>query len=88
MSRSAGHFLQKKEYPLMLSVADMLVSNSTENRYPNIDYIPFSPILPTFIKINHFREYRNIYNSIFNLVFTFEFGLNSKALMVYLSANL
>ena len=72
----------------MLSEADMLVSNSTENRYPNIDYLYFSPILLTFMKMNYFLEYTTIYNLIFILVFTFEFALNSNALMVYLSANL
>ena len=72
----------------MLSEADMLVSNSTENRYPNIDYLCFSPILPTFMKMNYFLKYTTIYNLIFILVFTFEFALNSNALMVYLSANL
>ena len=72
----------------MLSEADMLVSNSTENRYPNIDYLCFSPILPTFMKMNYFLDYTTIYNLIFILVFTFEFALYSNALMVYLSANL
>ena len=56
----------------MLSEADMLVSNSTENRYPNIDYLCFSPILPTFMKMNYFLEYTTIYYSPVHLIWDLE----------------